>query len=372
MKIGILVTSVSNFGEQGYYNSQEIGLGKALTFFCEEVVIYKLVPLSKEKNTSMISEKLKLNLVPAKNAGINGKIDVKNLDATLDAIIHFSDTQFSVPKVYSWCRKNKIIYAPYIGVVESHSTNKIFEFITNLLFNRNLAIYKKCECFTKTPKVQQVLAKRKIYNTSVTPVGLDLESLYKEFENESEKELKKELGFEEADAIILFIGRFIEEKRPIDMIKIFYELRKYKDDYKLIMVGNGALEEKVKSEIQKYDLDDSVKIISKIPNDQIWKLYHAANYFINLNRQEIFGMAILEAMYYKCSVIAWSAPGPNYIIEDGISGKIVNSKEEIVACINSESHYGNNSNARIVNMFTWDSTAKKMNTILREIQERKK
>ena len=31
MKIGILITSISNFGQSGFYNSQEIGLAKALS-----------------------------------------------------------------------------------------------------------------------------------------------------------------------------------------------------------------------------------------------------------------------------------------------------------------------------------------------------
>lgn len=34
-------------------------------------------------------------------------------------------------------------------------------------------------------------------------------------------------------------------------------------------------------------------------------------------------MAILEAMYYGCKVVAWDAPGPNLIIENGKSGWLV-------------------------------------------------
>ena len=38
-------------------------------------------------------------------------------------------------------------------------------------------------------------------------------------------------------------------------------------------------------------------------------------------------MAILEAMYHNCNVIAIKAPGPECIIENKVSGFIVNSVE---------------------------------------------
>ena len=43
MRVGILITSVGDFGKRGFYNSQEIGLAKALDRLCEEVLIYKAV-----------------------------------------------------------------------------------------------------------------------------------------------------------------------------------------------------------------------------------------------------------------------------------------------------------------------------------------
>ena len=41
MKLGILCTMINGFGRRGYYNSQEIGLGRALARKGHEVMIYK-------------------------------------------------------------------------------------------------------------------------------------------------------------------------------------------------------------------------------------------------------------------------------------------------------------------------------------------
>lgn len=40
MKIGILASMINNFGEKGFYNSQEIGLAKMLSSKGNEVMLY--------------------------------------------------------------------------------------------------------------------------------------------------------------------------------------------------------------------------------------------------------------------------------------------------------------------------------------------
>lgn len=54
-----------------------------------------------------------------------------------------------------------------------------------------------------------------------------------------------------------------------------------------------------------------VKIIDRVPYEEMWKIYVMSDYFVNLNRGEIFGMAIMEAVYYETSVAAIAAPGPS-------------------------------------------------------------
>ena len=78
----------------------------------------------------------------------------------------------------------------------------------------------------------------------------------------------------------------------------------------------------------------------------------------NLNRQEIFGMAILEAMYYGCKVVAWHAPGPDFIIEDGVSGCLVNDDRELINKVFDEQDFSQSAHRRICDKFTWESTAR--------------
>lgn len=368
MRIGLLITSIGNFGQKGFYNAQEIGLAKELDKLFDEVIVYKAVPLSVGKSKSLIDgcEHSTLYQVPVKSHGINGDWVCSIMDTTLDALIYFSDTQLAVPKVFKWCRKNNIQMYPYIGVIESHSTNKWKKIIIDVLFKRNVAVYKKCVCFVKTPTVAEQLGALGITKTVVTPVGLDLSLLHSDYENFTPEEVKEKYGYSAADKVLLFIGRFTEEKQPIRMIEIFSEIRKKDQKYKLLMVGTGELKTAVEDRLGEFDLTDSVRMIERIPNSDIWELYRLADSFVNLNQQEIFGMAILEALYYGCKVVAWNAPGPKLIIESGKSGWLVKSNEEVIERILDETVVSVAAHHRVLRDFTWESSARKILSIVGE------
>ncbi|MCD8016080.1 MAG: glycosyltransferase [Lachnospiraceae bacterium] len=359
MRVGLLITSISNFGEKGFYNSQEVGLAKELSLLVKELIIYKLIPADQQKSESKVDgcRYAVMKMIPAKNQGINGLLDVTELDKTLDAIIYFSDTQICVPKVYKWAQKNGVMLFPYIGVLESHSTSKLKKAITDFLFKRNLAVYKNCHCFVKTPTVEQELCNKGVSNITVTPVGLDLSLLHQNYEEADKTELKLKYGFKPNEKVILFIGRLIEEKQPLRMVEIFSRLHQQDSNYRLLMVGTGPLKDAVDGKIKNKDLADDVVQIEKIPNSDIWELYCLADCFVNLNQQEIFGMAILEAMYYGCKVVAWNAPGPDFIIEDGVSGYLVRSDDAVIEKCCTMSDVSEEAHKRVADSFTWKSTA---------------
>lgn len=368
MRLGVLITSIGEFGQKGFYNAQEIGLAKELDKLLDEVIVYKAIPQSEIKSKTMLEgcRHSVLNQIPVKCNGINGIWDCSVMDTTLDALLYFSDTQLSVPKVYRWCCKNNVRMYPYIGVIESHSTNKLKRLIINALFQRNIRVYRKCTCFVKTPTVERKLNDLGMTNIVVTSVGLDLSLLHEDYGKTSVADLKKKYGYSETDRVLLFIGRLIEEKQPIKMLEILSEIRKRDQSYKLLMVGTGELLEAVEKSVKKLDLSDAVYMIKRIPNNEIWELYRFADVFVNLNQQEIFGMAILEAMYYGCKVVAWEAPGPNLIIENNVSGYLAGTTEKVIESVMKQKDISIPAHNRIADYFTWKSVSKKITQIIIE------
>jgi 1,2-diacylglycerol 3-alpha-glucosyltransferase len=362
MKLGILVLSIGSFGSKGFYNLQEIGLAKALDQLCDEVKIYKLVPKEAQGRTENIDGTMHatVQFIPSKAVGTNGIPNMKLVDKNLDALICFSDTQIFFPNVYNWAKRNHVKLLPYIGVAESHSTSALKSKCIDWLFSRNVRAYQKCACLAKTPAVEKKLRSNGVKNITVAPVGLDLTLMKADYEAYSPTELKKKYSYQATDKVLLFIGRLIDEKQPIRMIEIFAELVKRDEAYKLLMVGSGELKTAVEAKIQELGLMTQVQMLERIPNSDIWELYCFAEAFVNLNQQEIFGMAILEAMYYGCKVVAWHAPGPDLIIENGVSGYLVNNNSQIIEILKSNKDNRLQAHDRIVNEFTWNSTAEKI------------
>ena len=359
MRISILVSMINNFGEKGFYNSQEIGMAKQIAKQGHEVTVYKL--LSKDAGQQedlIIMNNLCVKYFCVKSLGINGFVPLNMLDKEIDGLLFFSDTQLDVPKVFRWCKKNNIKFIPYIGVIESHSNNRIIKAIMDTLFLRNLNVFKKCNCLMKNEDVLKRLSNKGVKRVQFAPVGIDLDLLNKNYALTNILDLKIKWNFDDDDKIILFIGRLEDEKRPIDLIYLFQRILESDSSYKLLIVGKGSLKEQMLLEVEKLQLSDAVRYIEQVQNSDVWELYRLCDVFVNLNKHEIFGMVLLEAMYYECKVVAWQAPGPNYIIENGISGYLVSDNDELMSCIKRENEkIRKNAHHRVINKLTWTRTA---------------
>ncbi|MDO4188925.1 MAG: glycosyltransferase family 4 protein, partial [Lachnospiraceae bacterium] len=197
------------------------------------------------------------------------------------------------------------------------------------------------------------------------PVVLVVTLLHSSIDLVPIEDLKSKYGFSSKDKLILYVGRFVEEKRPLRAIEVFSKVHGKDEAYKLIMIGQGPMHSAIDECIRGHALEGYVTIVSHIPNKDMWEFYSMSDCFINLNQQEIFGMAILEAMYYGCKTVAWTAPGPDYIIDDGIDGYIVRSDDEVIDRILYKGDVSYASRNKILECFTWKATASNIVEVLK-------
>lgn len=363
MNILIISTMTNNFGKKGLYNSQEIGLAHGLAELGNIVHVFKCVKIKEEEEETLaIDDHITITYKFCKCLGSNGFIKLSWLDRyrDVDAVIQFADLQLSVPKIYSWCRKNNIRYIPYVGITFSQSQNKVIKTFIQTLFKRNIRIYRETGCVAKTNDVRNDLIKLGIKQIEVGPVCLDSKQIQIIKTTEREKNVLKEKYGLSSGRVILFIGRFEFDKRPVDMIKLFSQLSDMQSQ--LLMVGDGVLHKEAEEEVSRLGMEDKVVFLKKIPNKDIWQLYHISDCFINLNTSEIWGMVLLEAMYHKVPVIARNAPGPTAIIGSSDYGFLVDSDSEIIDILNTGDwdweQIVNNAFERVTTVFNWRNTAK--------------
>lgn len=229
MKIGIIALSLNPGVVPGFYNSQELGMGKALAAAGHTVIVYKL--FSHKFLAQPLEEQLREGLtfiqLPAHAIGMNGFFDKRLLDPTINALICFSDTQLYTKSIAKWCIQNNILFYPYIGIIHSENLHAFKRRLMNTITKRLIRFYRKQPAvWGKTPAVCSALSSLGVTQTRLVPIGLDTDLLHKDYADADPVSLKKAHGFPDDAQIILFIGRLVVEKEPLNMISLFAELHK--------------------------------------------------------------------------------------------------------------------------------------------------
>jgi len=365
MKLAVISLNTENKNLSKYYNSQAEGLAKALAKMGHELTVYHPIPDLDKERECLIKDRVKIEYIRCKHIGKHALIDCKMLDADKDCYITASDNYLFLGKFYKWCRQEKILCLPYIGVVRSNNSSKVKRKIVDIFCN-NVKYYKRIPTVVKTPALEESLRKEGAKKTFCVPVGLDTERLQQDYRTYSAKALKEKWNYGDTDKVILFVGRMTAEKQPEKMIDIFEKMYASDSKYRLLMVGQGELLESVRSRIAVCGLENKIALHEKVSNDRMWELYCMSDCYINLNAHEIFGMAILEAMYYENAVVALRAPGPELIIENGVSGYICDNEDELVqrALGAEKSTIGAAAHSHVTEQFLWERSAGKMERII--------
>ena len=124
--------------------------------------------------------------------------------------------------------------------------------------------------------------------------------------------------------VVVSVGRLSKEKgflRLIDIWKLIQDSKEFKD-WKLHIVGDGELKEKIENKIRDLNLTNS--IILKPFTKDVESEYLSASIYAMTSHFEGFGMVLIEAQSYALPTISFDiATGPRDIIEDEKSGYLI-------------------------------------------------
>ena len=354
--------------ESGYYNSQELGLAKAFLEISEKRNHVTILQLQKggTKKCDKV-DNVDIVTIPAKGIGHHGYLNPKVIDEFKPDVVHIlADNMLFAPNVIKYCQKNGIQYHLYIGTLFTDSPKRYKRAFNKLLMKRNIDSYRQSRVFVKTPAVRDECKQLGIEAT-LAPVGLRDEQTV--LSDKSIEDIRKKYDLPQDSKILLFVGRLEEYKHPLEALEVLDRLARNSGTqtpgYHLLMVGQGSLKSALDKRIAELGLYSSITHINKIPNSEMKDLYKACDYYINFNPDEIYGMAILEAMCHKCPVLAIKAPGPNFLIDDGKTGYLCTSSEEMaekVALLSkNEALYESmqdQGRAKVLDHLTWKKTAR--------------
>lgn len=269
---------------------------------------------------------------------LNKKINYKILKSksTFFSIFHLKNyIKDQIIKNESY--KNIIISNQnFANVITMISLNKLTKIKKVLIERNHLNELKYFRNFKDFIKKQVILIFIKIfYSKSDAVVGIS-----KQLSNDLSKFINKKVitiynpSFEEKiiknnkaiktkidtkKKIILNVGYLEKQKDQITILKSINILKRYNQNFLLILVGNGNEYSNLKKYIKKNFLIKYVKIYKNVKNPTFF--YKKADLFILSSIYEGLGNVLVEALKYKCPVITSSCnSGPMEIILNGKYG----------------------------------------------------
>lgn len=123
--------------------------------------------------------------------------------------------------------------------------------------------------------------------------------------------------------IILYSGKLIDKKRPLDLLKAFHQLNDANTT--LFYMGDGPLREELEVYISQYQVKNVV-ISGFINQSEIGTIYSMADLFVMCSGiGETWGLSVNEAMNFSLPVIVSSTCGSSFdIVENGVNGFVFN------------------------------------------------
>jgi glycosyltransferase involved in cell wall biosynthesis len=152
----------------------------------------------------------------------------------------------------------------------------------------------------------------------------------------SKTDARNELGLPLSKKVVLFSGKYIVKKRPMELLQAFKDLDN--KDYMLVMVGEGELRNEMEKFIEMNDLSSSVLLTGFINQSSIPLYYAAADVFVMCSGiGETWGLSVNEAMNFGLPVIVSETTGCSYdLVKNGINGFVFETEDitALTQCLN--------------------------------------
>ncbi|MCI0654184.1 MAG: glycosyltransferase, partial [Methylococcaceae bacterium] len=120
--------------------------------------------------------------------------------------------------------------------------------------------------------------------------------------------------------VLLFASRLSKEKGVFDLPEIFACVKSSIPDIKMVIAGSGPAEEALKRQFPE------ALYLGWVDKRRLAQLYAGLDLFVFPSRFDTFGNVVLESLANGMPVIAYNCKGPKDIIENGISGYLVENK----------------------------------------------
>mgnify|MGYP000417378530 CR=1 FL=1 len=167
-----------------------------------------------------------------------------------------------------------------------------------------------------TPETKQYLERLGVPNVQLWGRGVDIDLYHPNRKSLATTDLiRSEVGADDTDVVVGFVGRLAAEKRVDQMSQLFG----LSDRAKFLIVGDGPERPNLEAKFA----GQPVHFTGKLGGESLADAYAAIDIFVHFGTEETFGQTIQEAQASGLPVVAPNSGGPRFLIDHGQTGYLV-------------------------------------------------
>ena len=216
-------------------------------------------------------------------------------------------------------------------------------------------------------------------------IGVD-ENKFNPEKYNKQKILQKYLRRDEKKKILSYICRVSEQKRPMLLLQIIAKLKQKRQDFKVLVVGDGNLLGKMKERAKELNIYDDIVFTGALSNTS--EIYAISDLTINCSLKEGLALTSYESLSMGVPVVSSDVGGQKELITNDVGKtiEIMQNEEDIYLeeydekeindfvlaideILNNLEKYKANCRKRIIENFTINKMIEKMTAIFEEIKK---
>lgn len=244
----------------------------------------------------------------------------------------------------------KTLNIPVIGTMHTQMKYEFMKYtksklITDQLTLLTMKVYDQCdECWAVNNRVGEIFCEYGYKGKyKVQENGTDMELLTDE--EKSNEYVNKLYDIESDQTVLLFVGRLTVEKNILFIAEVLKEIKNKKYDFKMLFVGNGPDEKKLREKIKELELEDNVILCGQVKDRELLKkIYLRSKLFVFPSLFDANSLVQIEAASQKTPTIFLEGSATSSTIKPEINGFIAKNNvkkfaEKLIDILNNKEKY---------------------------------
>ena len=362
------------------YNVQEIGLAEALVragHQCDIVFYLKKGKsyVESRKGGVRIYWRRGYNLL--KNGIFPG---IRKIAKEYDIVQVHEYDQIQSWLLYAFPRDLKIViyHGPYYNEFNKGCNMKC-KLFDNTFLKVNQKALSQTICLTKSPLAESFLRSKGFTKVHSLGVGINPNSFGSDHILFSK--IAEEMSEDKFN--IIYVGKMEKRRNIIFLLDVVNQVAKKCNNIHFTMIGAGENDymNEIKPVMQEMQKEGQLSYRSSATQAELKEVYQKADLLLFPSNYEIYGMVLMEAMYFGVPCVSSMNGGAASLIENNIDGVILGTFEidkwvqtlmQLQGNRSIVKKMGEQASEKIKNKYTWDYLASKFVALYEEaIQQNK-